>query len=98
LIGRFSQNSYHRRSDTIIQALGGSSLPMAIEPHINLDAPLGPGETVLLHSDGLSGMVNDDGIARVLAATDDPVRAVHDLAAKVFDTPDGSKTVPSLCS
>jgi hypothetical protein len=43
-------------------------------------------------------MVNDDGIARVLAATDDPVRAVHDLAAKVFDTPDGSKTVPSLCS
>jgi PPM family protein phosphatase len=76
--------SGHRRSHAITQALGGSSFPVAIEPHINVDAPLGPQETLLLCTDGLSDMVNDYGIAHALSAANDPIRTVRDLAGKVF--------------
>lgn len=76
--------SGHRRSHAITQALGGASFPIAIEPHINADAPLGPDETLLLCTDGLSDMVNDDDIAHGLSAADDPIRAVRDLAGKAF--------------
>jgi serine/threonine protein phosphatase PrpC len=74
----------HRRSHAITQALGGSSFPIAIEPNINVDAPLGPEETLLLCTDGLSDIVNDDGIAQALNAANDPIRAVRDLAGKAF--------------
>jgi protein phosphatase len=57
-----NSRSGHRRSHAIIQALGGSSFPMAIEPHINVDAPLGAKETLLLCSDGLTDMVDDNEI------------------------------------
>ena len=43
-----------RRSHVITQALGGSSFPVAIEPHISADSQLAPGETLLLCSDGLT--------------------------------------------
>ena len=76
--------SGHRRSHAITQALGGSSFPLAVEPHINIDAPLGPEETLLLCTDGLSDMVDDDGIAYALSADNDPIRAVRDLAGKAF--------------
>lgn len=79
-----NNRSGHRRSHTITQALGGSSFPIAIEPHINIDAPLGPEETLLLCTDGLSDMVDDHGIAHALSATNDPIRAVRDLAGKAF--------------
>jgi serine/threonine protein phosphatase PrpC len=76
--------SGHRRSHAITQALGGSSLPLAVEPHINIDAPLGPEETLLLCTDGLSDMVDDNIIAHALSAANDPIRAVRDLAGKAF--------------
>jgi serine/threonine protein phosphatase PrpC len=76
--------SGHRRSHAITQALGGSSLPLAVEPHINIDAPLGPDETLLLCTDGLSDMVDDNIIAHALSAASDPIRAVRDLAGKAF--------------
>jgi protein phosphatase len=47
-------HSGQRRSHAITQALGGSSFPIAVEPHINVDAPLGADETLLLCSDGLT--------------------------------------------
>jgi PPM family protein phosphatase len=74
----------HRRSHAIIQALGGSSFPIAVEPHVNVDAPLGPDETLLLCSDGLTDMVADHIIARTLSAANDPFRAIRDLAGKAF--------------
>jgi protein phosphatase len=67
-----SHYSGHRRSHAITQALGGSSFPVAVEPHVNVDAPLGADETLLLCSDGLTDMVDDDGIARTLGAANDP--------------------------
>src|SRR5258708_33555915 len=80
-----NNRSGHRRSHVITQALGGSPFPIAIEPHINIDAPLGPDETLLLCSDGLSDMVNDHSIAHALSAANDPIRAVRDLAGKAFN-------------
>jgi PPM family protein phosphatase len=76
--------SGHRKSHAITQALGGSSFPIAVDPHINVDAPLGPEETLLLCSDGLTDMVDDHGIALALSAANDPIRAVRDLAGKAF--------------
>lgn len=76
--------SGHCRSHVITQALGGSSFPVAIEPHIDVDAPFALEETSLLCTDGLSDMVNDYGIARALSAFNDPIRAVRDLAGKAF--------------
>lgn len=77
--------SGHRRSHIITQALGGSSFPVDIEPHINVDAPLGPDETLLLCTDGLSDMITDVSIAHSLSASNDPIRAVRQLAAKAFN-------------
>jgi protein phosphatase len=78
--------SGHRRSHAITQALGGFSVPVAIEPHINVDTPVRADETLLLCSDGLTDMVDDDGIARTLGAANDPNRAARDLAGKAFNT------------
>ena len=77
-------HSGHRRSHTITQALGGSSFPIAVEPHINVDAPLGVEEVLLLCSDGLTDMVDDNEIGHALSVANDPIRAVRDLVAKVF--------------
>lgn len=77
--------SGHRRSHVITQALGGSSFPVDIEPHINVDAPLKSEEVLLLCSDGLTDLVDDDGIARTLGAINDPNRVVRDLVGKAFN-------------
>jgi serine/threonine protein phosphatase PrpC len=79
-----NNGSGQRRSHAITQALGGSSFPVAVEPHVNVDAPLKPEETLLLCSDGLTDMVDDRGIAHALSAAQSPLRAVRDLAGKVF--------------
>ena len=65
-------HSGHRRSHAITQALGGSSFPIAVEPHINVDAPLGADETLLLCSDGLTDMVEDNEIGHALSVAPDP--------------------------
>lgn len=81
------QESYRigpRRSHAITQALGGSSLPVVIEPHIAVEAPLASGETLLICSDGLSDMVANDVISYTLRATNDPLRSARMLAAKAF--------------
>jgi protein phosphatase len=80
-----NSRSGRRRSHAITQALGGSSFPMTIEPHINVDAPLGTDETLLLCSDGLTDMLDDNEIWHVLNTTDDPIRSVRDLAGKGFN-------------
>ena len=73
-----------RRSHALTQALGGSSFPVAIEPHISVDSPLAPGEILLLCSDGLTDMVGGQVISDTLRAAKAPVRSVRQLAAKAF--------------
>lgn len=72
-----------RRSHLLTQCLGGHPSPVPIEPHV-VDLPaLSAGETLLLCSDGMTDMADDDEIAEVLEATPDPaqaVRALFDLA------------------
>lgn len=77
-------HSGHRRSHAITQSLGGSSFPIAVEAHINVDAPLQFGEALLLCSDGLTDLVSDDAIRRALTGTSDPALAARRLAALAF--------------
>ena len=76
--------SGHRKSHAITQALGGSWFPVAIEPHINVDAPLSSGEALLLCSDGLTDMVADNVLREVLSKNADPNTAVRHLTAQAF--------------
>ena len=73
-----------RRSHALTQALGGSSFPIAVEPHISVDPPLAPGETPLLCSDGLTDMVTSEVISSTLRTANDPLRVARKLAGKAF--------------
>ncbi len=73
-----------RRSHALTQALGGSSLPLPVDPHITIDAPLAPGETLLLCSDGLTDMVTNQIIRNILGDAKLPLRSTRKLAAKAF--------------
>lgn len=73
-----------RRSHALTQALGGSSFPIVVEPHISVDPPLAPGETLLLCSDGLTDMVNSEVIGNTMRAANDPLQVTRKLAAKAF--------------
>lgn len=75
-----------RRSHAITQALGGTSFPVTIEPHISADPPLALGETLLLCSDGLTDMVNQRAIESILGDARTPVESVRRLAAKAFES------------
>ncbi|MBX9650573.1 MAG: protein phosphatase 2C domain-containing protein, partial [Xanthobacteraceae bacterium] len=66
-----------RRSHALTQALGGSPFSLPVDPHITIDAPLAPGETLLLCSDGLTDMVADHVLREVLSKTTDPNTAVR---------------------
>ncbi|WP_407167910.1 PP2C family protein-serine/threonine phosphatase [Bradyrhizobium sp. ORS 111] len=73
-----------RRSHALTQALGGSSFPLVVEPHTSIDAPLAPGETLLLCSDGLTDMVSDQAISDLFRITKTPLQAAKKLAAEAF--------------
>jgi serine/threonine protein phosphatase PrpC len=79
-----NNHSGPRRSHAITQALGGSSLPVPVEPHFTVDAPLAPGETLLLCSDGLTDMVADNILRDMLSKAPDPNTAVRHLTAQAF--------------
>ena len=76
--------SGHRTSHAITQALGGSEYPVPINPHVNTDAPLASGETLLICSDGITDMVSDNIIRDVLSKNTDPNTAVRHLTAQAF--------------
>jgi protein phosphatase len=68
-------------ANVILQALGSSS-------HLDVVVtftPLAPGDTILLCSDGLSGVVPHAVIGDVLRAHDDPDRACDALIAHTLD-------------
>lgn len=76
-VGQSNQLAAHR-SHALSQALGGSSLPIAVEPHISIDPPLGSGETLLLCSDGLTDMVTSEVIGSTLRT----LRTLFDLCVR----------------
>ncbi|OWV97251.1 protein phosphatase 2C domain-containing protein [Rhizobium sp. R693] len=67
------------RSHQITQALGGRLTPSRIFPHVSTQEPLGDGETLLLCSDGLSDMLPDAVIHRVLSMEMDVQAAANAL-------------------
>jgi PPM family protein phosphatase len=70
-----------RTSHALTQCLGGAAMPRAIEPHAGTWPALAAGEALLLCSDGLTDMVDDDEIAKVLAALPDPGQSAAALFA-----------------
>lgn len=72
------------RSHALTQALGGSSLPLAVDPHITVEAPLAPGETLLLCSDGLTDMIDNLAISKIFSAAGTPLQSLRMLAAEAF--------------
>ncbi|WEF51680.1 protein phosphatase 2C domain-containing protein [[Pseudomonas] carboxydohydrogena] len=58
--------SGHRQSHAITQCLGGVPFQLPLSPHIAVHPPLAVGETLLLCSDGLADMVDDEAISHLL--------------------------------
>ncbi|MEX0835802.1 MAG: Stp1/IreP family PP2C-type Ser/Thr phosphatase, partial [Nitriliruptor sp.] len=95
----------HPQRSIITRAIG-------VSPHIEVDAlslELDPGDQLLLCSDGLTGVIDDDEIARQLATRDDPDETLQRLvdAANAGGGPDnitavllryGTPTAPSSSS
>jgi protein phosphatase len=68
-----------RWSHVITNAVGGDSSEVKVELH---KVGLQPGDVLLLCSDGLTGMVSEDEVARVLRDEDDPGAACRHLTAR----------------
>ncbi len=73
------QAATHRLRHVITNALGGEADGVRVEVH---RLRLAPGDVVLLCSDGLTGMVDEDEIARVLREETDPETACRRLVAR----------------
>lgn len=70
----------HPSRNVITRALGGSALPGSVSGEADYFLlPLAAAERLLLCSDGVSGMIDDDAIAEVLAQHDDPRDAAQRL-------------------
>ena len=65
-----------------------------MDPHIIVEAPLAPRETLLLCSDGLTDMVANQIISYTLRTAKDPLLSARELAAKAFSA--GAKDNVSL--
>jgi serine/threonine protein phosphatase PrpC len=65
----------HPHRNFIYRSLGGPP-PVEVDTFVRT---LQPGDRILLCSDGLNSMVEDDLIEGALAATDDPNQAAHNL-------------------
>jgi PPM family protein phosphatase len=73
-----------RTSHVLTQCLGGAARPRAIKPHVGTQPALAAHEALLLCSDGLTDMVDDDDIAQVLDALPDPGPAAAALFARAM--------------
>jgi PPM family protein phosphatase len=69
----------HRLRHVITNVVGGDSAEVQVEVHkLELEA----GDAVLLATDGLTNMLADEEIARILHKEDDPERACRQLVAR----------------
>lgn len=71
----------HPRRNVLTRALG-------TEAEVNVDLirfALQKGDTILLCSDGLSGLVEDKRISAIVRAADNPEQAVRDLVAEALE-------------
>lgn len=73
-----------RTNQAITQAIGGSRHFVVVAPHVAMDPSPALGETLLLCSDGLTDLISDDAISRILTDTDDLCLATRHLAALAF--------------
>jgi PPM family protein phosphatase len=69
----------HRWRHVVTNAVGGDSAGIRVEVH---KVQLEDGDTVLLCSDGLTGMLQEDEIARTLQAQTEPEQACTQLVAR----------------
>jgi protein phosphatase len=76
----------HRQSHAITQCIGAVPFQLPLSPHIVAHPPLAVGETLLLCSDGLTDMVDDQAIAHLLtedaSGLTDAVRKLAQAAIK----------------
>ena len=72
----------HPSRNVITRALGGSALPGGVSGDADYFLlPLASAERLLLCSDGVSGMIDDDRIAAILGECDDPRDAADKVVA-----------------
>lgn len=72
----------HPSRNVITRALGGAGLPGGVSGEADYFLlPLVAAERLLLCSDGVSGMIDDDRIAGILASCDDPRDAAEQVVA-----------------
>ncbi|WP_024513347.1 hypothetical protein [Bradyrhizobium sp. ARR65] len=57
---------------------------MSIEPHVSVHPAVAVGESLLLCSDGLTDMLSNQMIYRILNTARDPLRGVRKVAATAF--------------
>lgn len=95
-----SNGSAGRVSSQINQSLGGLAVRRLIMPHVTSAPPLRPRETVLVCSDGLTDMVNDRTISRILDASAEPAVTARRLvnAALVAGGHDNVSVVVAVAS
>lgn len=73
-----------RLSHVLTQSLGGHRMHSHIVPHIASAPPLEVGEALLLCSDGLTDMLNEDEIFRLLEAIPNPKECAQSLLEVTF--------------
>lgn len=72
----YEKATEHRLRHVMTNAIGGDSARVQVELH---KVHLQPGDGLLLCTDGLTTMVGDEEIGRILLATDDPESACGEL-------------------
>ena len=84
-IGMISQReaARHRLRHVLTSALGGTDKAVRVDIQ---RLKLADGDRLLLSTDGLTDMVEDEGIERVLAASDSSEAACHELVARALES------------
>lgn len=72
------------RTHGITQALGGSTFPLAIVPHVCVEPPLQVGDKVLLCTDGLTDALNDTEIETFLQLSASPAIIIQKLVRRAI--------------
>jgi len=83
--GRSRAPGSRRTTQEITQSLGGHFSRTRVVPHVGSSLPLRRGESILLCSDGLTDMIDDPSITRILDAAEEPANSVRRLVGAAID-------------